>query len=484
MKNFRHYFGALAIFAFLFTSCSKENEEGINPDSETATLTFSAIVNDLMANRAAETKQSAGDLPVCSNDDPAYVEIVLSRGGSNVVGNMNEPFRVNLASGQHFTQEVPELELTPSMYSLDYFTVHNAAGNVIWVAPQTGSALGDYVDAALPMNIDLRAGVKKYVDVPVLCFDNRDVNEYGYQFFELDLNRAIEFCVFGNYCAPDGRHYTAAYSIDVWSYANGQRGTQLYDNYANNVTMNSAGDYAASPLCVALPDHEGQDEYYFEITLMDAASYGDVTNRVVRAGVITDNEVRNLFDGEGNLDYYHFRVGCEGNDSPPLLQDPESNVVMYKSCLTPINNSGSMAFAYYEFVNNSLRATVIATGVTPNKMHPQHIHGFTDGSNATCPPASAADDDENGDDRFISLEEGAPFYGPVLLPLNYENGEFPVANAQGHYIYERTFENMSASSFPGPESLATVVHGRMVDGSYVATLPVACGEVTDHMSDM
>lgn len=477
MKNFKLSIAWLAVFSIIFTSCSKENESGVNPEGEKVSLTFGAIVNDLLENRSA-TKDHLSDIPECSDDAVAYVEVVVSLNGVNVAGTMSEPLQVNLVAGQIFTEEIAELELEPNMYTLDYFTVHNAEGDVIWVAPQTDSDLGAYVESSLPMDIDLRAGVKKYVDVSVLCYDNRDVNEYGYLFFELDTNTAIEFCLFGNYCPPSGRHYPAAYSVNVW-YGTSAEGTPLYTSISNVTGQYDNGDYYAEPLCFALPDNEGEDNYYFEVTMEDSDAYGDVENRVIRTGTITDNEVRNLFDGDDNLDYYHFRVGCENNDSPPLLQDPESDVVMYKSCLTPLNDSGSLAFGYFEFLNDTMKATVIATGVTPDQPHPQHIHGFTDGSDATCPPESAADDDPEGDDRFISIPEGAPFYGPVLLPLNYANGEFPVANSEGHYIYERTFNNMSTSDFPGPESLAAVVHGRMVDGSYQASLPVACGEISE-----
>ena len=319
MKKFRLSIAFLAIFTMIFTSCSKDSET-VTPEGDTVALTFGAIVNDLVATQAA-TRSHLSGIPACSDDIPAFVKVVVSLDGRNVAGTMEEPLRVNLASGQIFTEEVPELELSPDWYTLDYFTVHNSNGDVIWVAPQTGSNLGAYVETALPLNIDLRAGVKKYVDVSVLCFDNRNVNEYGYLFFELDTNRAIEFCIFGNFCDEDGRHYPAEYSVDVWSYANGARGTQIYNDVWSDVTMNSAGDYAASPVCFALPDTAGLDEYYFEITLRNSDAYGNIEERIIRSGVINDDDVRDLMVGGNNVDYYHFREGnCGGlEDSDDLF---------------------------------------------------------------------------------------------------------------------------------------------------------------------
>lgn len=461
----------MAVFALVFTSCSKDNDEMANPDTERATLTFGAIVNDLVTNQA--NRQSTGDIPQCSNDAPAFVEVVLSQGGANVVGSNEDPLRVNLVAGQVFTEEISDLELVPGNYSLDHFTVFNADGDLLWVAPKAGSDLAGFVANALPLNIDLRAGVKKYVDVSVLCFDNRDVNEYGYAFFNLDTNQGIKFCIFGNYCPPSGRHFPASYSVSVWSGTN-TSGTPLYTDEQNQTGYYDNGDYYAEPLCFALPDRDGQDNYYFEITLRSSDEYGDVTEEVIRRGTITDDIVRSFFDGDDNLEYYHFREGCDGDDDVPIFEDPRSDEEYYATCAYPMNGSNSIALAYFRKQGDVLKTTVIAAGMTPNKMHPQHIHGFEDGRESVCPPASA---DSNGD-GFISIEEGAPFYGGVLLSLNYEDGSFPVAKGNGIYEYERTFD-VSGMNLPHLEKLTVVAHGRMVGNEYVATLPVACGQVNN-----
>ncbi|NJW51915.1 vanadium-dependent haloperoxidase [Salinimicrobium oceani] len=316
MKRFMMYLVAVTACLFIITSCSKD--ESIN-NLETAVLSFEPVLKDFHAKNTS--KQALGDLPECSDDDPSYVMIVVSQNGTNVVGSTASPFRVDLAPNQDFTVEVPELELSPGQYSLDYFAVHNVAGALIWVAPNGGSLSG-LLDHPLPIQIDLNAGVKKYVEVSVMCFDDRLVNEYGYLFFDLDTNEAIEFCFFGNYCDDSGRHFPAAFSVDIWSYSNGALGSQLYSNLANNVSLNNDGDYAGTPLCVALPDAAGTDEYYVEITLLNSDAYGNVTEEVIRSGVISDDDVKALFDGPNALDYFHFREGaCNVEDSPELFDD-------------------------------------------------------------------------------------------------------------------------------------------------------------------
>ena len=482
MKNLKTLMGMFVLFAFMFTSCSKDESNPMN-NSEKATLSFGAIVNDL-ASKATNKQSDAGNMPECSDAQPSYVTVVLSQNGSEVVGTMENPHRVNLVPGQIFTEESSELELEAGQYSLDHFMVYDADGNLMWIAP-SGGTMAQFVDSPLPMNIELGAGVKKYVDVSVLCYDNRDVNEYGYLFFDLDTNEAIEFCLFGNYCDSTGRHYVAEYSVDVWKYSNGQRGEQLYADMENVVEENAAGDMAASPLCIFLPDGQGTDEYYFEVTLMDGDEY-NTTPRMVRTGVITDGEVRSFFDGENNMEYYHFRTGCENNDNVPVLRDPQDDAMFYKATLSELNNSDATGFAYLRLDGDILETTILAYGTTPNKIHPQHIHGFEDDHNSTCPDEDA-DTNNNG---IISLAEGVPYYGPVLLPLMQENGTWPMANDWGMYAYSRTFtlgsgDTITADNLMPLENRAIVLHGSFVeDGDdedsnpdYNATLPIACGQV-------
>lgn len=325
MKRFKLSIAYVAILALIFTSCSKENDSDINSEGEKVNLTFGAIVNDLVENKAA-TKNRLSDVPECSESTPAYVEVVVSHNGSNVAGTMDDPLRINLVAGQIYTEEVAELKLTPDLYTLEYFTVHDASGEVIWVSPKSGSSMAGYVEHSLPMDINLGAGVKKYVDVPVLCYDNRDVNEYGYLFFDLDTNRAINFCVFGNFCDEDGRHYPANFRLDVWSYSgnpDAPKGSPLFneaDPYINMVGTMNNGDNYAEPLCVTLPDGDGEDWYYAEISLIDFNS-GELEGELIRSGVFSDADVMELYNSDGETsEYYHFREGnCSMEDSSDML---------------------------------------------------------------------------------------------------------------------------------------------------------------------
>lgn len=311
MKNLKISIACLAMFTMIFTSCSKE-EVGAGVDADKVTLSFGAIVNDLVTNRAA-TKEHLSDIPECSDDDPAYVSIVLSRDGVNIVGSDEDPFEIDLVNGQVFTEEVEELQLDPDTYSLEHFAVYNEDGDVIYIAPRTGSVLANFISSPLPMSIDLRAGVKKYVEVSVLCFDNREVNEYGYLFFELQTNRAVKFCFFANYCPPNGRHFTANYSVSFWKGTN-SNGVPLYTNVPVTTGQYNSGDFFADPLCFALPANTNMNQpyLYYEVTLLNwPANYGTVTTTIA-SGTLTMSQIIANFDGDNNVNYEHLRFGCEG----------------------------------------------------------------------------------------------------------------------------------------------------------------------------
>ncbi len=314
MKNLRLCMASLVVFTMIFTSCSKDEPQ--IEDSDKATLAFGAIVNDLM-NKAG-TKQAMDEIPACNEDAPAFVRIVLSQGDLEVVGSEDEPYRVDLVAGQVFTEDDPALELDPGTYSLDHFSVYNEAGELIWIAPRLDSELADFVDDALPLSINLGAGVKKYVDVPVLCFDDRDVNEYGYLFFELDAVRAYELCFFANYCDDDGRHYTANYSLDIWL-GTDNTGTVLHSDLVPETGMDENGDYFARPVCAALPVNDDPDEdyIYYEATLLDWDENYDSPTPIVLSGTLSRSDIEANFGPDMTVEYEHLRFNCAPGGGEP-----------------------------------------------------------------------------------------------------------------------------------------------------------------------
>ena len=338
MKNFKNYLAGLAVFALLFSSCTKD-ETGGDSTTEKATLSFGAIVANL-ADQSTNKQSNIGDMPECDDDaTPSYVEIVLMEGDEYVVGE-NEPYRVDLVANQVFTEEDPALELEPGTYTLEHFAVYDDDDNLIWLAPK-GGVLANFVDAPLPLSINLGAGVKKYVDVSVLCYDDRDVNAYGYLFFEFDTTRAFEFCFFANYCPPNenGRHYPARFSVEF-----SIDGNVIYeaDENINEVGTYANGDNYARPICFALPDlaRFGDDEDYIDytVTLLDWPGVYDAPDGWTITGSLSRNDIRANFDGDDNVDYEHLRFGCEGQNPPPTDDCPAGQDPDGDGICTPVDD--------------------------------------------------------------------------------------------------------------------------------------------------
>lgn len=321
MKKLKHYLMCITVLTLVMVSCSKEENPGIeSANEELATVSFGAVINDMLKN--ATTKQALDEMPECSEDAPAYVHVVLT--GPEEVGSMADPLVVDVnpnpgdyngdGEDQYFTEYSPDLELIPGDYKLEYFGVYSASNNLIWLAPESESDMADLIGFGLPLDIDLVAGSKKYVDVSVLCFDNRMVNLYGYQFFDIIGTEAIEFCVFGNWCDENGRHYVADYSVNI--YLGNDSSTNPIYSEENSVQTNEAGDEYSEPLCFFLPDSSGEDSYYLEIM---------IDGEIVRSGSFTDSDVKELFNGENSLDYFHFFAGsCSTGDQPNLFGEPTS----------------------------------------------------------------------------------------------------------------------------------------------------------------
>lgn len=186
-----------------------------------------------------------------------------------------------------------------------------------------------------------------------------------------------------------------------------------------------------------------------------------------------DEEVMNSVDLQTSMDA---EKNANSNDA---------QTKMYTADLTMLNQSGVSGTAWITLTRNEITVKIQASGLEPNALHPQHIHGFMENKrNSTCPPPSA----DTNDDGIIDLGEGAPFYGPILQPLYVPIDTYPIADDNGNIDYERTFtlgetefeaegEVASYSELRPLQNRTIVLHGMTVNGVYNPFLPVACGQI-------
>ncbi len=200
-----------------------------------------------------------------------------------------------------------------------------------------------------------------------------------------------------------------------------------------------------------------------------------------------------------------FLSSCQYLDDLDLIEDEVDKHVekMFEVHLSELNDSGVTGTATIKYTENgNFQVLINASNLSPNRVHAQHIHGFVmEDKDAVCPPPSAA-----GEDGLLTLQEGLPFYGPVIVPLDDElvplsAENFPYANQGGNLSYVEmtgTPELISAfnAAYDGTQTeedlklidRVIVIHGAFVkDGmvvphysagvEYDASLPVACGEI-------
>ncbi|HEV2148517.1 MAG TPA: hypothetical protein VGR37_14030 [Longimicrobiaceae bacterium] len=209
-----------------------------------------------------------------------------------------------------------------------------------------------------------------------------------------------------------------------------------------------------------------------------------------------DTRTRSLARFAGTLAVAALAAGC-ADTSTPVAPDEAASLARggskvanadFVAQLSPLNAHATKRAATGRAtltVNGDMVTIMIdARGVFP-AVHPQHIHGWMGAAqDATC-PSPTADTDGDG---LVELLEGLPFYGPVLVPLDSDlsadaPGMFPVAGNDWRYHYSQTISVMELKAQLGISDLsmldrfAIVLHGAMVDGTYQAVLPIACGEI-------
>jgi hypothetical protein len=353
MKNFKIYLAYVALLAMVMTSCSKED----NPDSpdgpagEVSTLSFQVFLEDFEDQRAAQTKEHIledGVVPSCENDDtePSFIRAVIAIGdetSNNYIddgdGTNAEAVDIDIipvddndndgdTMPNWLTYEESFLELENGEYTIIYFDVRNAAGDILYMAPSSDDTYGpanfeNFVDYPLPQSVQLEDGTKTYVDLEVLCYDEVYAEAYGYLFFDFEMLPLQYICIFGNECDVNGRHYPSNFRVKIWEYpSQADLSTLSFDD--EDALVNSTNDAEwegeivtqADPLCIPLPDREGQ-RFYGEVWTIDS----DGEETLIRRGDFDAEQVDELYDANTDTyNYWHFREGdyC-GEDSDPCL---------------------------------------------------------------------------------------------------------------------------------------------------------------------
>lgn len=114
--------------------------------------------------------------------------------------------------------------------------------------------------------------------------------------------------------------------------------------------------------------------------------------------------------------------------------------ISYLATLMPENGSGVSGTAQFTLDGNLLTMQLTASGLTPNQVHMDHLHGLLGAAAPnTNPPPPSADTNHDG---YIESAEAAPFTGPPLFatPVSVTPLVYPTASAAGTISYTQTYD--------------------------------------------
>lgn len=144
----------------------------------------------------------------------------------------------------------------------------------------------------------------------------------------------------------------------------------------------------------------------------------------------------------------------------PTTTNPQS-AQHYSVTLSQLNSSNVSGSGTLLLNANKLQVKLTTSGLESGQTHQIAIRGLSSGS-ASCPTTSA----DTNSDGVISQTEGQSSFGTVLLGLDPAS-----LTADG---WTATIE----SSLLPLQTRTIVVLGKTVNGSYDATVPVACGTIS------
>ena len=262
----------MLIAAFAFHACENKVDEQQTKGEVVLTiknLTSQGPTTQLKSGIYTGLKSDEGPgIPVCSDGTPSYIMYWLT-GESQEEGH-KLPILQNYGGGELTVME----KLEAGVYTIERLEVYDENGNILWASPTEGSTYDELFD--LPNNVSITFEVspftKTLLDVDVLCWQDYDYINFGYNGFDLNFIKVKTICFFGDVCTKFFREwhgknspyadqagvfhdFPAIFSVDILD----ADGAVINDTEVNS---NASWLGTGEPLCVEYADHVGVAEDY------------------------------------------------------------------------------------------------------------------------------------------------------------------------------------------------------------------------------
>ncbi|MFW6243447.1 MAG: hypothetical protein ACOC2W_04740 [bacterium] len=169
-------------FGLFFTSCEKDDMvDGL--DSSKTEVSFD--INHVMG-----LKSDAFDIE-CTGGEAVTAEIMID--------GFNEPFTPSLldVNNEVMTQVI---KLNSGSYTVTSFKLLDVDGNVVQATPTEGSEYEIYVSETVPFELVVPEFDKVEKEVDVLCFNESEYTNFGFNWFNVGQVEVNEIFFFGDLC--------------------------------------------------------------------------------------------------------------------------------------------------------------------------------------------------------------------------------------------------------------------------------------------
>jgi hypothetical protein len=205
-------------FAMLFSSCNKKDDMSID-EPQKVDLVFQANLTKptlKSANLPYDEMLAALDCQLSDVGADARVFVQIEQNGDIIKDTLSfTPVGDGVATDL--------VELTPGNYSLTRFEIIQPDGEGGWetvlATPMDNSAFQDFVTDVLPFPFEVGTYEKNRLVFDVLCFNQQLAPAFGFEWFDYNIVRGDEICVFVNCINEyDRENYHQVFASDMYAW--------------------------------------------------------------------------------------------------------------------------------------------------------------------------------------------------------------------------------------------------------------------------
>ena len=220
------------------------------------------------------------------------------------------------------------------------WTIENT--EMVMATPENNSAFMDYVNESLPFEFTVGKYEKNRIEIDLLCFNQQIAPAFGFEWFDYDIVKGDEICVFIN-CVNenDPEHYHHVYPayLAAWVPSDVNSGNAYWD-IGPNYTVEGDAITGIYPVC--FPLYAPAIEMLDGLTVEIRPAFGELNNgEVIYSDVFTVTIPQSII-----LEY----LGLTSYVGDPILID-EARGITVKVDWAPDPDVENPRFIHLEYLN-------------------------------------------------------------------------------------------------------------------------------------